>query len=212
MRSGSRDDQRHRNASARVIAACLSASMVTIVLGGSLLAQSPSASVEPSTAVQTAVPDPFPSAEEISDILGVDVEARGIQDSLSQIWEGTNIDWQALPSAQLQFYFPSVDESQAPVAGVIIDVAHFGSVDDAVQHVDDAVFDANSPSFETELSGDYVTTASFESDDGFGGSFMFIREGPVVVSVMAMATGATEMEAVTEAVVALVLSRLHGDS
>jgi len=57
-----------------------------------------------------------------------------------------------------------------------------------------------------------VATASFESDDGFGGSFLFLREGPVVVAVTAMATGTTEMEAVSEAVVALVLSRLHGDS
>jgi hypothetical protein len=195
----------------RVMAACLSALMATIGLGGSVLAQSASPSAEPSALVETAVLDPFPSAEEISEILGVDVEARGIEDGLSQIWEGTSIDLQALPSAQLQIYRSPTDEPQGSLTGIIIDVAHFDSVDDAVQHVDDDVLDGYPPGFETDLSGDYVATASFETDDGFGGSFMFLREGPVVVAVTAMATGTTEMEAVSEAVVALVLSRLHGE-
>jgi hypothetical protein len=194
----------------RVMVAGLSALMAMIGLSGSLLAQSPSPPVEPSTLVETAVLDPFPTAEEISDILGVDVEARGIEDGLSQIWEGTILDWQALPSAQLQIYFSPTEEPQGPSAGVIIDVAHFGSVDDAMRHVDDVVDDGQ-PGFATDLTGDYVATASFETDDGIGGSFMFFREGPVVVAVTAMATGTTEMEAISEAVVALVLSRLHGD-
>jgi hypothetical protein len=42
--------------------------------------------------------------------------------------------------------------------------------------------------------------------------FIFLREGPVVVAVTALRTGATEMEAVSETVVGLVLSRLHGNS
>ncbi len=86
----------------RVMVACLSALVATIGLGGGLLAQSPSPPVEPSALVETAVLDPFPTAEEISDILGVDVEARGVEDGLSQIWEGTILDLQTLPSAQLQ--------------------------------------------------------------------------------------------------------------
>ena len=195
--------------------ACLSALMTVIGLGGSLLAQSPSPPVEPRTLVETAVLDPFPTAEEISDILGVDVEARGIEDGLSQIWEGTILDWQTLPSAQLQIYASPTDEVQGPSAGVIIDIARFGSADDAMRHVDDVVDDVvddGQPGFATDLTGDFVATASFESDDGFGGSFMFLREGPVVVAVTAMATGTTEMEVVSEAVVALVLSRLHGDN
>ena len=67
------------------------------------------------------------------------------------------------------------------------------------------------PGFEADLTGDYVDAASFETDDGFGGSYIFLREGPVVVAVTAMAAGTTEMEAVSEAVVAFVLGRLHGD-
>jgi hypothetical protein len=176
----------------RVMVAGLCALVATIGLGGSLLAQSPSPSVEPSTLVETAVLDPFPTAEEISDILGVDVEARGIEDGLSQIWEGTILDWQTLPSAQLQIYASSTDEPQGPSAGVIIDIAHFGSADDAMRHVDDVVddlvddlVDDGQPGFATDLTGDFVATASFESDDGFGGSFMFLREGPVVVAVTA---------------------------
>jgi len=192
--------------------ACLSALMATIGLGGSLLAQSPSPTVEPSTLVESAVLDPFPSAEEISEILGVDVEARGIEDGLSQIWEGTDIDLQTLPSAQLQVYFSPTDGPQDSLTAVIIDVAHFDSVDDAAQHVDDVVFADGLPGFETDLPGDYAATASFQTDDGFGGSYIFLREGPVVVAVTAMAAGTTEMEAVSEAVVALVLSRLHGDN
>jgi hypothetical protein len=196
----------------RVMVACLSAAMATIGLGGSLLAQSPSPLVEPSTLVETVVLDPFPSAEEISDILGVHVEARGIEDGLSQIWEGTIIDWQSLPSAQLQFYFSPTDEPQVPLTGAIIDVAHFGSVEDAVQSVDDVVFVDGPPGFVTDLPGDYVATASFESDDGFGGSYIFLREGPVVVAVTVIAAGTTEMEAISEAVGALVLGRLHEDN
>jgi hypothetical protein len=198
----------------RVMVAGLCALMAMVGLGGSLLAQSPSPPVESSTVVETAVVDPFPTAEEISDILGVDVEARGIEEGLSQIWEGTILDWQTLPSAQLQIYASSTDEPQGPSAGVIIDIAHFGSADDAMRHVDDVVDDVvddGQPGFATDLTGDFVATASFESDDGFGGSFMFLREGPVVVVATMFAAGATEMEVASEAVVALVLSRLHGD-
>ena len=130
---------------------------------------------------------------------------------MSQIWEGTDIDLQTLPSAQLQVYFSPTDGPQDLMTAVIIDVAHFGSVDDAAQHVDDVVFEDGLPDFETDLTGDYVDTASFETDDGFGGSYIFLREGPVVVAVTTMAAGTTEMEAVSEAVVAFVLGRLHGD-
>jgi len=192
--------------------ACLTASMAVSGLGGSLLAQSPSPPVEPDTLVETAVLDPFPTVEEISEVLEVEVEARGIEDGLSQIWEGTDLDWQSLPSAQLQMYVSPQDEPQGPLTGVIIDVARFESVDDAVHHVDDVVFADGAPGFETELSGDFVATASSESDDEMGGSFIFLREGPVAVVVTVFATGATEMEAASESIVGLVLSRLHGDN
>ena len=197
-----------------VVIACLSAFIAVIGLGGSLLAQSLSPPVEPSTLVETVVLDPFPTAEEISDILGVDVEARGVEDGLSQIWEGTLLDLQTL-TAQLQIYASPTDEPQGPFIGVTIDIVRFGSADDAMRHVDDVVNDAVDdlvqPGFATDLTGDFVATASFESDQGFGGSFIFLRDGPVVVVVTAAATDATEMEAVSEAVVALVLSRLHSD-
>ena len=206
-----RDDATRVPRVRRVMVACLSALVAMIGLGGSLLAQSPSPSAEPSALVETAVLDPFPSAEEMSEILGVGVEARGIEEGLSQIWEGTDIDVQTLPSAQLQVYFSPTDGPQDSMTAVIIDVAHFGSVDDAAQHVDDVVFEDGLPGFEADLTGDYVDAASFETDDGFGGSYIFLREGPVVVAVTAMAAGTTEMEAVSEAVVAFVLGRLHGD-
>ena len=160
----------------------------------------------------TELPDPFPTAEEVSDILGIEVEARGIQDGLSQIWEGADLDWQSMPAAHMQMYVSRQDGPDGPLAGVIIDVARFESVDDAVSKVDDVRSAEGPTGFETELRGDYVATASFESDDGFGGSYIFLREGPVAVVATVFASDTSEMEAASETIVGLVLSRLQGEA
>jgi hypothetical protein len=198
----------------RTVIACLFACIATIGDSGSLLAQSPSPPGASSAPVEGAGLELFPSAEEISEVLDVDVEARGIQDDLSNLWEGTDIDWDAMVSARTQSYAPPQAETQDPLTGVLIDVVHFQGLDEAAQHGDDvaAAVTNGLPGFATDLSGDLVATASFTSDDGFGGSVIVVRDGLVVVVVTTFATGADEMETVSEAVVGLVLGRLHGDN
>ena len=197
----------------RTVIACLFACIAAIGVSDSRLAQSPYPPGASSAPVG-AGPQVFPSAEEISEVLGVDVEARGIQDGLSQLWEGTDIDVDALVSARTQSYAAPQAETQDPLTGVLIDVAHFQGLDEAAQHGDDvaAAVTNGLPGFATDLSGDLVATGSFTSDEGFGGSIIVVRDGLVVVVVTTFATGADEMEAVSEAVVGLVLRRLHGDS
>ena len=77
----------------RGFVACLLASVATISVSGILLAQSPAPSGASSGPVEDVGLQLFPSAEEMSEILDVDVEARGIQDGLSQLWEGADVDW-----------------------------------------------------------------------------------------------------------------------
>ena len=196
----------HRTALASVIAL-----IVTLGLGSGALGQAASPAAEPTDPGEAGVPDVFPSAEEISAVLGAEVEARGVQAGLSQLWEGSAVDTEALPGAQLAMYASPAADGQERFTGVIIDVAHFESVDHAVQHVDGVVLGGAPPDFETEVAGDFVTTLSFASDDDTGGSVIILRRGPVAVAVTVAATGATEMEAASEAIVQLVLDRLEGN-
>lgn len=189
-------------------AAVLLAAVAAIGAGGGALAQSPSTQPDPSASPDAGVPSPFPTAEEVSGVLGVEVGIRGIEPGLSQLWEGIEFDWQELPTAMIGIYVAPPLGTGDPVAGATIDVAEFETVDEAVRHADDKFADYPE-GFETDLGGDYVLTQTFQSDD-FGGSFIVFREGPVIVVVTVASFDGTVMEAASELLVELVLAKLDG--
>ena len=198
------------NSGPRVAMALLLALGAAIGPVGSVLGQSPSPAPEPDDSTVTDVSGPVPSAQEVSLVLGIEVEAGELREDLSQLWEGADLDWQAVSSAQQRMYRSSAGEQPGPSAGVIVDIARFTGPEDAVHHVDETLFGGRPPGFATALSADFVATESFATDDGFGGSFIFVRNGPVVVAVTAAAADTSELEAATEAIVELVLGRLPG--
>ena len=95
-------------------------------------------------------------------------------------------------------------------AGVTIDIVDLGTAEQAVPHVDEVMLGDEPTAFETDLEGDFVATMSFASDEGFGGSAVVLRDGPVAIAVVAAVEGATEMEAASEAIALLVQSRIQG--
>jgi hypothetical protein len=193
----------------------LCALVATVGLGGSLLAQAPSPSLEPSTVVEAADADLFPSAEEVSEILGVEVESLGVHDGLSQAWEGSDFYSDSLPSAQMATYTSPQGEDEGPLTGVVIDIVRFESGDDALRHTKDTMFGDDVVAkldFETDLGGDLVATMSWAADDGVGGSVIVLVTGPVAIVVVALASDAPEMEAESEAIVGLILDRLSGET
>lgn len=182
--------------------------LAATAIGGGALAQSPSSHPESSATVEALVPSPFPTAEEVSDVLGVEVGIRAIEPGLSQLWEGIEFDWQELPTAMIGTYVAPPLGTGELVAGATIDVAEFETVDDAVRHADDK-FAGYPEGFETDLDGDYVLAQTFQSDD-FGGSYIVFRDGPIIVVVTAASFDGTVMEAASELLVELVLSKLDG--
>ena len=193
----------------RRVAVLLGALAVTAT-GGGALAQEPSPEPESSVMVDAGVPSPFPTAEEVSEVLGVEVGIRGIEPGLSQLWEGIEFDWQELPTAMIGTYVAPPLGTGEPLAGATIDVAEFETEEDAVLHADDK-FAGYPEGFETDLDGDYVLTQTFPSDD-FDGSFIVFREGPLIVVVTAVSFDGTVMEAASEAIVELVLSKLGDEA
>ena len=174
----------------------------------------------PSTSPRTTLADfesIFPSADEVGEVLGLEVEAMGIRGDLGQYWEGTEFAPGTLVSTQLQHYrWPAggtPEDSDDAFAGVSVEIDRFGSVDDAARYGGDIASSITDPlaDFPTELSADLVATGTWASDEGFGGSTIVARTGPIVVIVTAARTGATEMETATEAVTKLVLDRLSGE-
>ena len=187
--------------------------MAVVGLCGALMAQSPAPSASPIDPMEIDDTALFPSADQISQVLGVSVQSQGVQSGLSQAWEGSDFDAGTLPSAHMAVYAsPPDDEGQ--LTGVVIDIIRFQSVDEAVTNVEDTVFgdDEVLPGFETELEGDFLASMSGATDDGMGVSVIFMVTGPVAVSVTAVATDVPEMEAESEAIVELVLDRLRGDA
>lgn len=187
--------------------------MAVVGLCGTLLAHSPAPSASPTKPMEIDDTALFPSADQISEVLGVSVESQGVQSGLSQAWEGSDFDPETLPSAHMAVYAsPPDDDGQ--LTGVVIDIIRFESVDEAVTNVEDTMFgdDEVLPGFETELDGDFLATISGATDDAMGVSVIFMVTGPVAVSVTAVATDVPEMEAESEAIVGLILDRLRGDS
>ena len=189
-------------------AAVLLAAVAAIGAGGGALAQSPSTQPGPSVSPDAGVPSPFPTAEEVSEVLGTEVGIRSIEPGLSQLWEGIEFDWTELPRAMLGVYVAPPYGTGESIAGAMIDVAEFETADDAVRHADDKFADYPE-GFETDLDGDYVLTHTFASDD-VDGSFIVFREGPLIVLVTAMSFDGTVMETASEAILELVLGKLDG--
>ena len=177
-------------------------------------AQSPSPSPTTTLADFESI---FPSAGEVGEVLGLEVEAMGIRGDMGQYWEGTEFAPGALVSTQLQHYRRpaggTAEDSDDAFAGVSVEIDRFRSADDAARYGGEIASSITEPlaDFPTELSADLVATGTWASDEGFGGSTIVARTGPIVVIVTAARTGATEMETATEAVTKLVLDRLSGE-
>jgi len=156
----------------------------------------------------------FPSAGEVGEVLGLDVEAMGVRDDMGQYWEGTEFASGALVSTQLQHYrWPvggTADDSDDAFAGVSVEIDRFRNADDAARYGGEVASSITGPlaDFPTALSADLVAAGSWASDEGFGGSTVVARTGPIVVIATAARTGATEMETASEAVTKHVLDRL----
>jgi hypothetical protein len=159
----------------------------------------------------------FPSAGEVGEVLGLEVEAMGIMGDMGQYWEGTEFAPGALVSTQLQHYrWPAVgkaEDSDDAFASVSVEIDRFRSVDDAARYGGEIASSITDPlaDFPTQLLADLVATGTWTSVEGFGGSTIVARTGPIVVIVTAARTGATEMETASEAVTKLVLDRLSGE-
>ena len=195
----------------QAVAAGLCALLATISLGGNLVAQSPTPSVAPSSLVETVGADLFPTAEEVSDIFGVDLELLGIGGGLSQAWESSDFDSEML-SAQMAMYSSAQEEGEGPLTVVIIDIVVFESADDALLHTRDTMFgdEPPPPGFETELAGEFVVPISFVHD-GAGAAIIILVKGPVAFAVTALATDEPEPEIESEAIAQLILDRLAGE-
>ncbi|MEX1335996.1 MAG: hypothetical protein AB1Z66_11915 [Candidatus Limnocylindrales bacterium] len=195
----------------RALASGLCALLATVNLGGNLLAQPPTSSAEPSPSSETEGVHLFPSAEEVSDIFGVDLTLLGIGGGLSQAWEGSDFDSEAL-SAQMAMYASAREQDEGPRTAVIIDIVVFESADDALMHTKDTLFgdDPIPPGFETESAGDFVVPMSF-THEGAAIAIVFHVTGPVAFSVTALAEDAPEPKAERDAIAQLILDRLVGE-
>lgn len=163
----------------------------------------------------------FPTAAEVSEALGLEVEAMGIRDDMSQLWEGTELPPDGLLAKRVQGYrwiAPAASGAPGDVfAGVSVDIDRFATAEDAAKaaaHLSAAFLRSTLTRFTpfaTGLSGDLVTAGSMTSDEGFGGSTILVQDGPLVVIVVAVRTGATEQKTEAERITALILARARGE-
>jgi hypothetical protein len=171
--------------------------------------------VQPPRAIAPAdVPGLFPTAVEVGDALGLEVEARGIQADMSQAWEHIDIAPGALVAKHFQGYrWPPGGTGGTPddaMAGVLIDIDLFRSPVEGAAYGEKVAATVSGTAFSTGLSADRVATGSWTSDQGFGGSTAAFQVRSVVVLVTAFQTGATELEAAVEEIAALILARIDG--
>lgn len=205
---GSRQRLRLRQATT----ASLIALSASALLNGSLAASSTPDTEPPPAAIETAAQRAFPSLEEISAFAGVELEASRIHDGLSQLWEGIDFDQnEDVPSAQIQIYRTPEEAPPDEILGVAVDIVHFGSVEDAVRHVDKVMFTDYPPGFAADLTVDYLVTNAGQTDDGFTVAFVLVRNGPFAFSVWSFGMNAGETESLTAMVAEVVLGRLSDD-
>ena len=152
----------------------------------------------------------FPSAEDVGDALEAEVETMGIRADMGQLWEGVELEPEAVTDAQMQFYRWVPSGGEDVPTSVIVEIVRFRSADEAAIYggmVGSAISDPL-VGFEADLSAELVATGSFASEEGFGGSTILVRDGPVVAIVTAFRNGSVEMERASTTVTALVLERL----
>lgn len=190
----------------------LFALVTTIGLGGSVLAQSPTPTGDPDAPAVAPGADLFPSAVEISEILGGELELLGVDRGLSQAWEGSDFAPETVRSIQMAMYRSpeAVDEGQ--LKAVIIDVVRFEGADEALSQARELMFgeDPVPTDFESGLTGDLAITTSF-THEGLGGTFVFVVSGPDAFSVSAMAMNEEPPETAGEAIAQLIQDRLASE-
>jgi len=176
-----------------------------------LASPSPSTPASPSAALM--VDQAFPGGLEVSDAIGVEVEAQDIQSDLSQLWEGIEIDADAVVTARMRVYGRSDEATDEMLAMALLDIVQLGDAARALGLGEGVATAITGPSegFQTELEAELVATSSWASDDGFGGSTIVAVKGPFVVVVVVAAADAAEMAGASEAVTSIVLDRLGSD-
>jgi hypothetical protein len=195
----------------RLALAALAACLASAGGGPTMVAQSPSPSQSPVMSISPGIG--FPGALEMGEALGTEVEVVGLRADMGQLWEGVELEPEAVTDAQMQLYrWAPAGSEDAPVHAVI-EIVRFRDADEAGIHGDVVAASITDPlqGFEADLSTELAATGSFTSEEGFGGSTILIREGPVVGIVTVVRPGAEEMEAAARTVAALVLEGLSGE-
>lgn len=181
--------------------------------GGTVITPSPTGQ-PPRSIAPADLPSLFPTATEVGEALGLEVEAMGVQADMSQAWEHIDITPGALVAKHVQAYrWPPGGTGGAPDdagAGFVIDIDLFRNPVDGAAYGERVGAIVEGTAFSTGLSADRVTTGSWTSDQGFGGSSIAVQAGSIVVLVTAFRTGATELEAAAEEIAALILARIDG--
>ena len=195
----------------RFLTAVLMACLAIVGSGLTVVAQSPSPSPSPSPVVSLDLGVAFPSAEETGDALGTEFETMGIRADIGQLWEGAELELEAVSDAQMQFYRSVPSGGKDAPTFVIVEIVRFRSVEEAATYGDTVGTAVSDPlvGFEADLPAELVATGSFISEQGYGGSTILVQEGPFVAIVTAFRTGAQEMERASTTMTALVLEGLH---
>jgi hypothetical protein len=155
----------------------------------------------------------FPSALEMGQALGTEVVVVGLRADMGQLWEGVELEPEAVMDARMQLYRWAPGGSEDAPVQAVVEIVRFRDADEAAIHGDVVAASITDPlqGFEADLSTELAATGSFTSEEGFGGSTILIREGAVVAIVTVFRTGAAEMEAAARTVAAFVLERLSSD-
>jgi hypothetical protein len=152
----------------------------------------------------------FPSALEVGEAIGVEVELQSVEGGLSQAWEGSDFAPGTVRSSQLAVYMSPGEEGSRRAA--IIDIVRFTSAAEAMEQAGDRYsdYEALPSAFETDLAADAVATMSFDSD-GNGGVFIYVLAGSDAFSVTALVEGGPAPIAEAEAIAEIVLVRLSSE-
>lgn len=189
-------------------------SLLALVVAMSLTvgaqAQSPDPGAELSDPAGAPSGDVFPSAGEVGEIMGLEVELLGVEGGLSQAWEGSDFAPDSLRSAEMAIYMSPGEEGSRHA--VLIDIVRFASAAEALEQTRELMFGEEAPpgAFETELAADLVATMSFTSD-GTGGVFIYVVAGSDAFSVTALVEGGPAPEVQGDAIAELVLGRLASE-
>ena len=152
----------------------------------------------------------FPSAAFVGDVMGLHLEAAGVDEDLGQMWEGIEIAPDDLVAGNLQVYREpaAAGGTDGSIAGAFVDIAEFRTAALGSAYGDAMAATATGRPFAPALAADRVTASSWTSSEGFGGSTVIVQDGPFVSTVTVFRTGATALEDEAEQIAADVLGRL----